>query len=931
MGAETPALGRLRLFIALSGVAGLVYQSLWVRQLSLVLGSTTHATGTVLAAFMGGLGVGALALGRRADRSPAPLRLYAQLELAIGLFGLLSIPALAQSGALYAVSYEALHDRPAVLTLARFAIGFAFVAAPAFLMGGTLPVAIRYVVRRPEQVGRGIAELYVLNTLGAAVGALLLPFVLLPALGVRQTLVLTGTTNVAIALAAWAAARREGDVPPHAAVATAGPWRADLLGAFFVSGFVALALEVVWNRFFTIYVGSSIYSYAIILSLYLVGIVLGGLVFTRLDRRGRDPAAIFHASLLLLLVDLAATVPFMDRTAYLQLAALDALGLGFASYQLATVLAACLVVLPPTVLFGVAFPAVAKALSPDATRVGAGLGLAYLVNTAGTTAGALAASFVLLPWLGLRGSLDALVVLAAAALALATARAASARRLLAVATVVVAALGASRLLAPAWDARLMHLSISKQPELALGIWRKGRIPQALADVNVLELRDGVDATVSVVESAHGARVLYMNGKADAGDREDMTTQTVLGHLPLLVRPDARRALVIGMGSGVTAAAVARHPVEWIDLLEISPEVLELGGRWFERVNRDVVRDPRVHVRVEDGRNFAAFHPAEPYDVIVSQPSNPWMTGVANLFTDEFFAQVRRRLRPGGVLAQWFQSYNMRTDDVRVLVGTLRRRFPHVYVFAFNPAHLRGDMIALASAEPLDFTNALTTLAGDEAVGVELRALGIGPTEMLQGFVLSSENVDAFVGGAAVNSDDRPLIELRAPRAIFDDTVAGNLEALHRASRGARLPATGAEAFADAFGVRAPPGFHRTGSAYRNALAPAASPGARPLRELLMEVDFEDGGRGRLAVVGVRGRVERAAFARLAADAAGRTLAEDGEAIVAGHAAVTYAAGDGTRAAAWTCGPSGTSFAAALAPAEHGGTPAADVLRGVACH
>jgi spermidine synthase len=536
----------------------------------------------------------------------------------------------------------------------------------------------------------------------------------------------------------------------------------------------------------------------------------------------------------------------------------------------------------------------------------------------------------LIPQLGLRGSLDAMLGLAVLALALAAAGTMTRREASsALATAAVVAMVSSRL--AAWDVRLMHLSISKQPDLALDLWRRGRIEAGLNDVHVLELRDGVDATVSVVESSRGARVLYLNGKADAGDREDMATQTVLGHLPLLVHPAPRRVLVIGMGSGVTVASVARHPVESIDLLELSPEVLDLGGRWFEAVNRDVVHDPRVHVRVEDGRNFVAFHPGEPYDVIVSQPSNPWMTGVANLFTDEFFAQARRRLRPDGVLAQWFHSYSMDTADVRALFGTLHRHFPAVYVFAFNPARLRGDMVVLAANAPVDFTGALTVLAGDGAIGTELRDLGIGPTELLQAFVISAENVDGFVGAAELNSDDHPVIELHAPRAVFHDTVAANLEAMHGASRGARLPVAGGDAFAETFAVRPPAGFRRIGSAYRNELAPPASSGARPLRELVTEVAFQDEVGTRLLVLGRRGRADREGLDRLARDAARLDVAEDGETSVAGHRATTYAAGsDGTRVAAWSCGPSGASYAAVLARTAGDRSPA-HTLEAIGCH
>src|SRR5262245_12062856 len=589
------------LLVFFLSAAALVYQSLWVRRLSLILGSTTYAVGTVLAAFMGGLGVGAYVLGRVADRSPRPLRLYAGLELAIGLFGLASPLMLAQGNAVYGFFYARLHEYSGWLTLARFAIGFTFVAVPAFLMGGTFPVAARYLVRTADALGSNIGLLYALNTLGAALGALALPFTLLPAFAVRATLLACGVANLAIAVAAWIAGRGAPAVPVEAVAPRAASVRGvprGLLPAFFLSGFAALALEVLWNRFFGIYFGSSLYSYAIILFLYLSGIVIGGALFPVLDSRGYDAARVFAATLAGLIAVLAVSVPLMDRLLYVQVGILGTLGIGFSSYQVSSLGAGMLVILPPTILFGVAFPAVAKAASRGVARVGGDLGLVYLVNTAGTTAGALVTSFVLLPWLGVRWSLDVLPLLVGLALLWSTDwRGFSPRRLAGAAVLGVLALVPA--LGPAWDARSMQSSPSSNPWPIVQLWRQGSLAGSIAGVQVMEVQDGVDATVSVASYDGTARALLVNGKVDATDGTDMLNQMLLGHLPMLLRPDAKEVLVIGMGSGVTLAAVARHPVARMDLVEISPEVLDLGDRHFRAVNRHVLTDPRVKVYLED--------------------------------------------------------------------------------------------------------------------------------------------------------------------------------------------------------------------------------------------------------------------------------------------------------------------------------------------
>ncbi len=910
---RVPAAAFVLLLLLVSGAVALVYQSLWTRQLSLILGSTTYAIGTVLAAFMAGLGVGAFVLGRRADRVPRPLRLYALLEVAIGVCGLLSPVLLAQGNGLYALCYGQLHGHPALLTLARFLIGFLFVAVPAFLMGGTLPVATRHLVRQAGGLGRSLGRLYALNTLGAAIGVVALPFVLLPSLGVRATLLACGVTNIAIGLVAWGIAGRGAPVPGAAvpapgASATGSPMPSGLLVAFFLSGFVALALESVWNRFFAMYFGSSIYSYAVILALYLGGIVAGGFAFTLCERRGFDPRRVFVVCLVLLIVDLALTVPVMNRVLYLQLVVLDRLGLGFATFHLANTVAAVLIILPPTVLFGISFPAVATAASRGIERLGGELGFVYLVNTAGTTLGALATSFVLIPGIGVRGTLDLLALVTAAAVACAAGRRWWRRRYAWLQGAALLGLACVPVLLPAWDYRLMHTPINKEPGLVLKLWRAGKLAESLATINVLEVRDGLDATVSVADYGSAMRALLVNGKADASNR-DAFSQAMLGHLPLLLRPAARDVLVVGFGAGVTLAATVVHPAARIDLVEISVDVLDLGDRHFRSLHHDALRDPRVTSYIEDGRNFIAFHPTRTYDVIISQPSNPWMTGVANLFTDDFFAAVRRRLRPGGILAQWFQYYSMSPDDVWTLIATLRHRFPNVYVFGFYE-RLRslGDLVVLASDAPIDFTPALASFAADG--GSALGRLGLTvPEDLASALLASPETLDQLLAGAALNSDDHPRIELQAPRALFGSDQFVILRALLEASGGAHLPAALPATAGDGVELMPGSGLHMMHGGYRLVGMPAGS--SLFSREFRRVLTFTADGDGtpRLEALRANGVLDRAGLDQLAAEAVASRVDATGEVTVDGQTAIVYRApATGRTVVAWSCPEMGPSLA-----------------------
>jgi hypothetical protein len=365
----------------------------------------------------------------------------------------------------------------------------------------------------------------------------------------------------------------------------------------------------------------------------------------------------------------------------------------------------------------------------------------------------------------------------------------------------------------------------------------------------------------------------------------------------------------------------------IDLVEISPEVLNLGDRYFSAWNRSALHDPRVTAHLEDGRNYVAFNTARAYDVIISEPSNPWMTGVANLFTDEFFAQARRRLRSGGILAQWFHFYSMDLDDIRSLARTLGRHFPHVYVFAFD-RQATGDLMLLASDGPLDFAHLLNTLGGEGPGADDLRRFGFdAPDDLLRSFVLSADNLERFVGRAPLNSDDRPEIELRAPRAIFRDTVSENLNALLKASDGARL--ADSAAIGRQAGIVVADGLRRTYTGYRIETGESVLDGAPP-RTLLAESWFEDGTGHRLVVLTAPGLRAQAALTRLATGVAGAAPTVEGETRINNHPALVYLAPSGLRVVAWNCPAEGRAHAAAVLPTD-GARVGADLLETVRCH
>jgi hypothetical protein len=342
------------------------------------------------------------------------------------------------------------------------------------------------------------------------------------------------------------------------------------------------------------------------------------------------------------------------------------------------------------------------------------------------------------------------------------------------------------------------------------------------------------------------------------------------------------------------------------------------------------------VYLEDGRNFIAFNEERSYDVIINEPSNPWMTGVANLFTDEFFREARRRLRPGGLLVQWFHYYNMQLTDIRTVVGTVRGHFPVVYLFAFHePIDRAGDLLLVAADRPLDFGPAFAALGGDGEAMEDFRRIGVsGPEQLLRGLVLSPEIVDDFVAGAPLNSDDRPRIELDAGRAVFVDTSDENLRSLLLASNGARLAVSLASADdwvpgTGTFELELLEGFQLKSNVYRLETGAAPREGLPP-RGLVRELAAENAAGGRIVVFTGGGERDRRGLDRLATGAAGGPVIAAGERTVNGHPAVAYRVpGVRGEVVAWTCGGAEASYAVAVVGVERIG--AADVLGGFRCH
>ncbi len=705
-----PARASLLLFG--SGFCALVYQTAWLRMLRLVFGASTASSAAVLAIFMAGLGFGSLLLGPRADRKPVPLLFYAYLEAGIAVAAGLSPWLIALVRDLYLALGGSARMGLAAGTGVRLVFAALVLGVPTFLMGGTLPAVARAVERSADRGRRLVGLLYAANTLGAVAGAVVTTFFALEILGTRKSIWVAALVNLLVALAARrlalgppapeaaaAPVAPAETVPPAAEVPSEGavtPARWLVPTAAALVGFAFLLMELVWYRMLAPILGGSSYTFGLILAVALLGIGLGGFVYGAQPRRRRPTLLAFAGTCALEALFLVLPFALGDRLAVLA-AILRPLGnAGFAALVLAWALVTIVVVLPAALVAGYQFPLLIGLLGSGRRRVGREVGITYAANTVGAVVGSIAGGFGLLPLLTAPGvwRLVAVLLVALAALAaLADLRAGAPRR----AALLPAAAGALALLfcaatGPTAFWRHGAIGAGRMPTVWDGPNDLRRAIHERRQGMVWE-RDGVESSVALMAADDYA--FLVNGKSDGSARGDAPTQVMSGLVGTMLHPHPRRSLVIGLGTGSTAGWLAEVPtMERVDVVELEPAVLDVA-RACDGVNHHVLSHPKVRVEIGDGRELL-LTTGERYDVIFSEPSNPYRAGVASLFTEDFYRAAIERLAPGGIFAQWLQGYEVDAQLVRTVYATLGTVFPSIESWQVSEV----DLLLLASREPL---------------------------------------------------------------------------------------------------------------------------------------------------------------------------------------------------------------------------------------
>jgi spermidine synthase len=749
-----------------SGFAALNFELVWTRLLLYAYGNTVPAMTTVVTAIMAGLALGSIAGGRLADRSPRPLRVYGFLEVGLAALCLATPTVLEWIRSVYLQQYPSFTDSGgAMVIFLRYGLTLGALLVPSFLMGATLPAAGLSLVRAGQVSGNAAAWAYGFNTLGAAIGTLAAGYFLLPSFGISRTNLIAAVVSGSAGIAALLLARRAGNrVPSPAAIPPPrqAPSRARrewvLLASLSVSGAVGMLLQVVWVRSLTLVVGSLTYSFTCILVTFLLGIAGGSILHAWLSNRGWGQVHQFAYLMAGVGVSAILLLPFFPSLPGLFLTLSHTLGVSPARMKLIQFLVVIPVIVFPTTLLGLIIPTWVGHLAREGQEFGSRFGVVYAWNTTGAVLGSVSAGFFLIPSLGAQRTLvlgAILVALTAAVLAVLFGQVRS--RVVAGAALALS-IGAAFF--PPWDARLLNFGVFYYgtPGRDFG----SILPMRFSEI--LYFREGIGSAVAVARFPNGSIALIINGKVDAGNHGDMDTQVKLAAIPMLLHPAPRRVAVIGLGSGVTSGTAALFPeTESVETVEIEPAVAE-AARFFERENRGILFNPVHRLVLGDARShFLA--PGPHYDVVISEPSNPWLAGEADLFTEEFFRAVRDRLAPGGIFCQWIHGYLISPEALRLVARTFESVFPGATLW--SPGGLDFQFIGTKEGTaPIDPEAVRRRLDSHPRLKDVAAYFGDRPEEgFVEDLLLDPEELRRFSGEGPLQRDDFPILEFLAADSL----------------------------------------------------------------------------------------------------------------------------------------------------------------------
>jgi spermidine synthase len=765
----------------LSGYNCLVYEVIFRRQLLLSLGATHYSLGTVLTVFMTGLGLGSAVFGRAADRTGNPLLLFALLEIGIGLSGFALTSFYPSLDGFYAFLINSLGEGDAPAISLKAAIAGGFLLPPAILMGGTYPLIGKTIVGRGWNAGGILGLLYGVNTLGGVAGSIGVTFWLLGKLGTRRTLiavsalsVLVGVISALLALR-WAPGRHGAgkytvrDVLGRVALGERfqATRSALSLGAVFITGFAGLSLEVYWTRILAYIIGSHGFAFGITLASFLAGISMGSLILSSFIERARNPIGLLGGLLLSLGVSIAAVSTALYRLRH-AVGWLNAAVAGswsrFISLEMGMVF---IILMLPTLILGAAFVVVLSINAQGKTSVGSIAGRVYAFNTLGSILGAFTSGFILIPLAGISNGIKWLTVITAAAGLFLIVFAFNFTKTRVMKGAVPALLAGIIVIAS-----IAALFVSPARE---GTWNSAL--QILADdERLIFYEEASSATVAVRENGKGERMLAINGLDEVPvDVSSLLTFRMLAHLPLLLHPNPKEVMVLSLGGAITTGSVTAYDsVKKIDAVDLCRPVLQ-AAEFFKPWNHDALRDERLNVIIQDGRNHL-LTTRKRYDIITADATHPWSADSWMLYTREFYVLAKNKLAEDGLFCQWVPLHSLSPEDYRCILRTMRSVFPEMSLW-----YTGSYTIALASAGKLIIEpDKIAERMNDVTVKEDLASVGVDSPESLLGlFLFSAEGIDMFTDNGPLNTDDLAYLEHSAARCYGRETTPENLSSLLR--------------------------------------------------------------------------------------------------------------------------------------------------------
>ncbi|MFA5806282.1 MAG: fused MFS/spermidine synthase [Melioribacteraceae bacterium] len=769
------------ILFVVSGIAGLIYQVVWFKYLSLFLGNTTYAQMTVLATFLGGLAFGNYLFGKRSDSITNPVRVYSLLELFIGVYCLLypTINSLVGNLFLSTASNLDLISKPFLFTGTRFLVAAIILFLPATAMGGTLPVLSNFFVERIQDARKEIASLYFLNSFGAVVGVVFAGFVLIKEFGLDITIYSTAFLNIFAGLVGFYLSRKQNkllelELVPEDDTNYKDFFEVDkqtvksVILVAGISGMAALLYEMVWVRLLINFFGSSTYAFSIMLMAFIGGITLGSLVVSQNVLKKYNyiklltflQCAIAFSTMFVLL--------FYERLPYLlwKVSALFSKSQESFEIFLAVefILCFCLILLP-TLFMGMSLPVASEIVSASYKKIGVSVGRVFSVNTIGAVVGVVLTGLIFIPLFGIKITFEIGVALNlfGVFLLLSKYKSFSAKEKVLFYSICSFAFCSYLVFSPKWNEKVLlsgvFRSFGAPPPSSFDEFTKG-----FNDEEIIFYKEGINATVAVTQSLQNKtnKRLIINGKPDASTYFDMPTQVLLGEIPMMLHPDPKNIFVVGFGSGTTIGSVLNSPVEKVICAEISKEVISAASL-FERENKNCINDPRVNILNEDAVTLLKLS-KDKYDVIISEPSNPWVAGIGNLFSKEYFEKCSASLAEGGIMIQWFHLYEADDDVVKLVLNTFSSVFPYSQLWGGTA----NDIILVGSKKEIVVSlEGINNKFASPLIKQDFERIGINnPFAFFACQSVSPRGFFTMANNSPINSEIHPRLEFLAPRAFF---------------------------------------------------------------------------------------------------------------------------------------------------------------------